>query len=102
MTAAGNDYGFEHIFSRQIEALGRPGDIAIGISTSGSSENVIKALEAAKAGGMIACGLSGQGGGAMNGLADPLIIVPSDRTARVQEMHILIGHILCGALESGI
>ena len=102
LTAAGNDYGFDDIFSRQVEALGRPGDVAIGISTSGNSKNVIKALEAAKSGGMIGAGLSGQGGGAMNGLANPLIVVPSERTARIQEMHILIGHILCGALENGL
>ena len=102
LTAAGNDLGFEHIFSRQIEALGRPGDVAIGISTSGNSKNVINALKVAKNNKMVAAGLSGQGGGAMVGLADPLLIVPSDRTARVQEMHILIGHALCGALENGI
>lgn len=102
LTAAGNDYGFEHIFSRQVEAHGRPGDVAIGISTSGNSENVIHALNAAKTADMIAAGLTGLGGGAMKGLAYPLICVPSTRTSRVQEMHILIGHMLCGALENNI
>ena len=102
LTAAGNDYGFDNIFSRQIEAIGRPGDVVIAISTSGNSKNIIKALNTAKAGGIITAGLSGQDGGAMNGLASPLIKVPSNRTARVQEMHILVGHILCGALESDI
>ncbi len=99
LTATGNDMGFENVFARQIEALGRPGDVAIAISTSGTSTNIINAIEAARKGGLVAAGLSGRDGGTMKGVCDPLIVVPSDRTARIQEMHILIGHMLCGALE---
>ena len=102
LTAIGNDLGFEQLFARQIEALGRPGDLAIGITTSGRSANVIKGLEAAKAGGLSAAALSGRNGGALPGLADPLLIVPSDTTARIQEMHITLGQMLCGALEQGL
>ena len=99
LTAIGNDFGFEHLFSRQIEALGRPGDVAIGISTSGRSANVVRGLRAAAAGGMTAAALTGGSGGDLPGLADPLIVVPSTTTARIQEMHIAIGQMLCGALE---
>jgi len=99
LTAIGNDLGFEHLFSRQIEALGRPGDVAIGISTSGKSANVIRALKQARDGGLVAAALSGGSGGDLPGLADPLILVPSTTTARIQEMHIAIGQMLCGALE---
>jgi len=99
LTAIGNDFGFDHLFSRQIEALGRPGDVAIGISTSGTSANVIRGLEAAKAGGLVAAGLAGRDGGDLRGLADPLLVVPSSDTARIQEMHITLGHMLCGAME---
>ncbi|MBT5416117.1 MAG: SIS domain-containing protein [Rhodospirillaceae bacterium] len=99
LTAGGNDLGFDSVFARQVEALGRPGDLAIGISTSGRSPNVLRALEAAKAGGLIAAALSGRDGGDLVGLADPLLIVPSATTARIQEMHIALGQMLCGALE---
>ena len=99
LTAIGNDYGFERIFSRQLEALARPGDIALGISTSGNSANVVDALKTARDKGITALGLAGGSGGNMVGLADPLIIVPSHVTARIQEMHILIGHTLCGSVE---
>ena len=99
LTATANDFSFDEIFSRQIEALARPGDVAIGISTSGNSQNVIKALAAAKAIGAIAAGFAGRDGGSMVGLADPLVIVPSKVTARIQEMHILIGHALCDIIE---
>lgn len=99
LTAAGNDLGFDRIFSRQLEALGRKGDIAIGISTSGRSPNVLRALETAKAMGLTAAALSGGTAGQLPGLADPLLIVPSGTTARIQEMHIAIGQMLCGALE---
>ncbi|MEX2628350.1 MAG: D-sedoheptulose 7-phosphate isomerase [Tistlia sp.] len=98
LTAIGNDLGFERLFARQIEALGRPGDVAIGISTSGRSANVLAGLRAAREGGLVAAGLTGHGG-AMAELADPLIRVPSDNPARIQEMHIMLGQILCGALE---
>lgn len=99
LTAAGNDLGFERIFARQIEALGRPGDIAIAISTSGRSPNIIAALKQAKAMQVITAALGGKGGGALVGLADHLLVVPSDVTARIQEMHITLGQMLCGALE---
>jgi D-sedoheptulose 7-phosphate isomerase len=99
LTAIGNDMGFERIFARQIEALGRKGDVAIGISTSGKSRNVLLGLREAKAHGLIAAGFSGGAGGEMIGLADPLLIVPSAVTARIQEMHIMLGQMLCGALE---
>lgn len=99
LTAAGNDLGFGHIFARQIEAIGRPGDVAIAISTSGRSENVIRGLKQARSMGITPAGWSGKGGGQMVGLADPLIVVPSDVTARIQETHILLGQMLCNALE---
>ncbi len=99
LTACGNDYGFEQIFARQLEALGRPGDIAIGISTSGNSPNVLAALRQARELSITAAALSGNDGGQLNGVADPLIVVPSTSTARIQEMHILLGHILCAAIE---
>ena len=99
LTAIGNDFGFECLFSRQVEALGRPGDVAIGISTSGNSENVIRALVAARDSGLVAAGLTGGNGGRMRGVARPLVIVPSKVTSRIQEMHILIGHLLCSCIE---
>jgi D-sedoheptulose 7-phosphate isomerase len=99
LTAISNDWSFDELFARQIEALGREGDVAIGISTSGKSENVIRGLEQAKTMGLVAAGLCGKGGGRMTGLADPLLVVPSDTTARIQEMHITLGQMLCGALE---
>ena len=99
LTAIGNDFGFDRLFARQIAALGRKGDVAIGISTSGASPNVLLGLKTAREAGLVAAGLSGRDGGAMKGLADPLLIVPSDTTARIQEMHILLGQMLCGALE---
>jgi D-sedoheptulose 7-phosphate isomerase len=99
LTAAGNDIGFERIFARQIEALGRAGDVAIAISTSGKSANVLAALKQAKAQKLVTAALSGKGGGNLKGLADHLLLVPSDTTARIQEMHILLGQMLCGAVE---
>lgn len=99
LTAIGNDLGFDQLFARQMRALGRKGDVAIGITTSGRSPNVLKALEAAREMGITPAALSGGGGGALPGLADPLLIVPSKTTARIQEMHITIGQMLCGALE---
>ncbi len=99
LTAVGNDLGFDQLFARQLRALGRPGDVAIGISTSGTSTNVLEALRAAKDMGLVATGLGGGDGGRMVGLADPLLIVPSTTTARIQEMHITLGQMLCGALE---
>lgn len=99
LTAGGNDFGFEHIFERQIEALGRPGDIALGISTSGKSPNITLALKQARKMGLVTAALSGKGGGDLPGLADHLLVVPSDTTARIQEMHITLGQMLCGAIE---
>ncbi len=99
LTAIGNDLGFEQLFARQVEALGRAGDVAIGISTSGRSANVIAALKTAKACGLTAAALGGGDGGDLVGLADPLLIIPSTTTARIQEMHIAVGQMLCGAIE---
>jgi D-sedoheptulose 7-phosphate isomerase len=99
LTAAGNDLGFEQVFARQIEALGRPGDVAIALSTSGKSPNVLAALRKAKAMGLVTAALGGKGGGDMAALADHLLAVPSNATARIQEMHIALGQMLCGALE---
>ena len=99
LTAAGNDLGFEQIFARQIEALGKPGDVAIAISTSGKSPNVIAALKQAKSMRLVTAALGGKGGGELAGLTDHLLVVPSDTTARIQEMHITLGQMLCGALE---
>lgn len=99
LTAAGNDLGFDTIFARQVAALCQPRDVAIGLSTSGTSVNVIKGLEQAKSMGCTVAGMSGRDGGRLKGLAEPLLIVPSDSTPRIQEMHILLGHMLCGALE---
>ncbi|NOT42303.1 MAG: SIS domain-containing protein [Alphaproteobacteria bacterium] len=99
LTAAGNDLGFEHIFSRQIEALGRRGDVAIGITTSGKSANIVKALSTARAMGLATVAFSGSGGGEAARVVDHALIVPSAVTARVQEMHITLGQMLCAALE---
>lgn len=99
LTAAGNDLGFEHIFARQIEALGKRGDVAIGITTSGRSSNIVKALTTAKTMGLVAVAFSGSGGGEAARVADHALIVPSAVTARVQEMHIALGQMLCAALE---
>lgn len=99
LTACANDFSYDDIFSRQVEALARPGDVCIGISTSGNSANVVKALEAAKAIGAVAAGLSGRDGGRMASICEPLLVVPSSTVARIQEMHILIGHALCERVE---
>ena len=102
LTAIGNDLGFDSLFARQIEALGKPGDVAIGITTSGRSRNVIRGLEAARAGGLVAAALAGRDGGDLPGIADPLVIVPSNVTSRIQEMHITLGHALCLGLERAL
>ena len=99
LTAIANDYGYEHVFSRQVEALAQEGDLFIGISTSGNSQGILNAFESAKKLNCHTLGLSGRDGGKMNGLCDLNIVVPSDITARIQEMHILIGHILCKAVD---
>jgi len=99
LTAAANDLGFEQVFARQIEALGKPGDVAIGISTSGKSANVIAGLKKARSLTLVTAAFTGQGGGELSSLADHLLAVPSTTTARIQEMHITVGQMLCGALE---
>ena len=102
MTCIVNDYGYEHIFSRQVEALGSEGDLLVGITTSGNSKNVLNALEVAKNKGIVTIAMLGKGGGEALSLAEQSIIVPSNSTARVQEMHILIGHIFCDLVEEGL
>jgi D-sedoheptulose 7-phosphate isomerase len=102
LTAIGNDYGFDVVFSRQIEALGRPGDVAIGISTSGNSQNVVNAMCAAKKIGLQTIALTGRKGGELAKAADHCICVPSNETPRIQECHILIGHILSDLVERTI
>lgn len=100
LTSVANDYGFDHVFSRQVEALGAPGDLLVGISTSGNSPNVVRALETARTLEMVTVGFTGEGGGKMAALADHLFAVPSHDTARTQEAHILAGHMLCDWIES--
>ncbi len=102
LTALGNDYGFETIFSRQIEALATAKDAVMGISTSGNSQNVIRALNLARNMGAATIGLMGHGGGNMKDCVDICIVVPSDDTARIQEVHITIGHIICEIIEQDL
>lgn len=99
LTAIGNDYGYNHVFSRQVEALAMQGDVVIGISTSGNSQNIINALEVANKIGCITLSLSGRDGGLIKNLCDYSIIAPSDDTPRIQEIHILCIHILCELIE---
>jgi len=100
LTCIGNDFGYDKIFSRQVEAVGRPGDVLVGISTSGQSPNVNEAFVSAGAIGLTTVGLLGKGGGEALGLVDHALVVPSDSTARIQEAHILIGHVFCEIIES--
>lgn len=102
LTAIANDYGYHHVFRRQVEGLVRAGDVLIGISTSGRSENVRLALEAAHAQGARTVGLVGKDGGDIAPGVDVAVVVPSDTTARIQECHILIGHIWCDLIEQGL
>lgn len=99
MTAGGNDIGYENVFAREVEAYGREGDALVGISTSGNSGNVLKAMEQAKSMNMTNIGLLGCGGGKIAPLCDNSVIVPSGITARIQESHILVGHIWCQLME---
>jgi D-sedoheptulose 7-phosphate isomerase len=101
LTAIGNDYGFERLFLRQLEANGRKGDVFIGISTSGNSKNILLALENCQRLGITSVGLAGSGG-QIQSKCDYVIAVPSTHTARIQESHIMIGHIICGLVESAI
>ena len=98
LTAIGNDYGFDRVFARQLEALGKPGDVAIGISTSGTSANVLRALESGKARGLVTVALTGAGGDA-GAIATHHIAVPETRTARVQEVHATVLHVICELVE---
>jgi len=102
LTAIGNDYGYEQIFRRQLEANGRPGDVFIGISTSGDSPNILTALQCARELGVVAVGLTGQGGTEMQSCCDYCIKVPSVSTPRIQESHILLGHLICGLVEDAV
>jgi len=99
LTCVANDFSFEDIFSRQIEALGRRGDLLVGISTSGNSPNLLRAFEAGKTVGLHSVGLLGKSGGRAKALVDHALVVPSDSTARIQEMHVLVGHCLCDRVE---
>ena len=99
VTAIGNDYGFDLVFARQLEALGKQGDVAIGISTSGNSLNVVRGLQVAKAMSIFTVALTGASGGTLKNIADCTIGIPSEETPRIQECHILIGHIICEIVE---
>ena len=99
LTAIGNDYGYDKVFSRQMEGMGSEGDLFIGISTSGNSENIVNAINAAKAKGVTTVALVGRDGGEMARISDYAIIVPSNATPRIQESHILIGHMICDIIE---
>ncbi|HNZ42532.1 MAG TPA: SIS domain-containing protein [Bacteroidales bacterium] len=99
LTSVANDYSFSEVYARLLRAKGRPGDMLIAISTSGNSPNIVRAVEAAKEAGLITAGLTGASGGQMKNLVDILINVPSDETPRIQEAHILIGHIFCQQVE---
>jgi D-sedoheptulose 7-phosphate isomerase len=99
ITAGGNDLGFEHVFARNVEGLGAPGDVLIGISTSGRSRNVVLAVEAARHKGMRTIGLLGGSGGILKDACDVAIVVPSENTQRIQEAHITLGHIICESVE---
>jgi D-sedoheptulose 7-phosphate isomerase len=99
LTAIGNDYGFERLFSRQVDALGRKGDVFIGLSTSGNSPNILKGLDEARLKGLVTVGLTGQGGGRMAALCDHCLRMPSSETPRIQEGHIVVGHTVCALIE---
>jgi len=99
LTSIGNDYGYNHVFDRQVEALANEGDVAIGISTGGSSGNVISALKLAKEMGCKTIGFSGRDGGEMNALCNVNLVVPAEDTPRIQEMHIIIGHTICHLID---
>ena len=102
LTALANDYGYDAVFSRQLEALANDKDVLIAITTSGSSPNILKAIETAHSKGIVVIGLTGGNGGKLKDMADLTIMVPSDNTARIQEAHITIGHIICHLVEEGL
>jgi D-sedoheptulose 7-phosphate isomerase len=99
LTAVGNDYGFDRVFARQVEAHGQPGDVLVGISTSGSSPNVVAAVETARSRGLVTVGLTGRDGGALGRIVDVHVNVPSPSTARTQEVHTTLLHVLCDLVE---
>jgi D-sedoheptulose 7-phosphate isomerase len=99
LTSGGNDYGFDYIFERQVQALGRPGDVFLGISTSGSSPNVVRALQAAREMGIVTLGFSGGDGGPMRELCDGLFLAPARATALIQQAHIVAAHVICALVE---
>lgn len=102
LTAIGNDYGYEDVFARQIQAHGRTGDVFIAISTSGNSPNILKAIEAAKSIGLVVIGLTGRSGGKMKGMCDVCLCAPSDSTPRIQECHLFFEHTLCACIEESL
>lgn len=102
LTAVGNDYGYDTIFQRQVEALATPRDVAVGISTSGNSANVLWGIRQAQKNGAFTVGMTGKSGGKLTDAADVCLAVPAEKTARIQEMHILIGHILCDWVEKSV
>jgi D-sedoheptulose 7-phosphate isomerase len=102
LTAVGNDYGFEHLFARQIQSIGRNGDVLIAYSTSGSSPNILSALTAARRQGIVCVGMTGNRNGPMVDLCDHVLAVPSDRTPGIQEGHLVLGHTLCGLVERAL
>ena len=102
MTAVANDYSYDVVYSRMVEACGRKGDVLVGITTSGNSKNILAAMETARKQGMITIGMTGQSGGKMNDCCDIMLRVPSSDTPRIQESHILIGHIICQLIEETI
>lgn len=102
VTAIGNDYGYDNVFARQLKALAMPGDVAVAISTSGNSPNVIEGVLCARRLGLFSIALTGSSGGRLRGLVDLLVAVPSEETPRIQECHILIGHALCDAVEQAV
>lgn len=102
MTSLSNDFGYDGVFAHQIDALGRPGDVAIAISTSGKSPSIIKGIEKAKEKEMLVIGLTGKGGDRMLPLCDAALIIPSHKTPRIQEGHVLVYHILCGLVEQAV
>lgn len=99
LTAVANDYSYDVVYARLIEGISRPGDVLVGLSTSGNSKNILKAFEAAKENGVATVGFTGAGGGAMRTVSDYLLNVPSTDTPRIQESHILLGHIICQLVE---
>ncbi len=102
VTAVANDYNYEEVYARMVHAAGRPGDVLFAMSTSGNSANILKAIAAAKTAGMIVVGMTGESGGAMRGHCDYLLNMPSSDTPRIQECHMLLGHVICELIEAGL